>query len=386
MYNINKFQSTLFLFINILFIAKYSVRSGLNLFISVSTYSTFLLIIWLYISKNKNLRLARNPKTHYFLAVSLIFVGIIILHQIINPYSLQVDRWSAINNFLQNLFNGIYPYSARTHLGGYGSPFPVWQAFHIPFYLIGNVGLGMLFSVILLSFFLVWFFNDYLKAYIFFILMLISPAFWYEVAVRSDLIYNFILCFIAIGFIYKKKYSIQQQALGLGILCGLFLSTRFSIVIPFAIYLFPDFVRAGIKQKIIFACVAILVFIISFLPFVFWSNNTLFFFEYNPFVLQTRQGSLLEVLIISILGIYLSTKWKKNISNCFEYIAICIVTLVTITFAHRIISDHFVNGLFDSAYDITYFNMALPFVIYVLASNNLKISTKQIVNNSSSNS
>jgi len=367
----NKLQRILFLFINSLFVAKYSIRGGLNPYISVSVYCLFIILIWLFISKSKLLSNSK-PKIVYIFTTVILFIGILLLHFIINPYSLQVDRWSAIHNFLQNLFNGVYPYSAHTHLGGYGSPFPVWQAFHIPFYLMGNVGLGMLFSVIMLSIFLIWFFNDYRKAYIFFILLLISPAFWYEAAVRSDLIYNFILCFIAIGFIHKKRYSIQQQALGLGILCGLFLSTRFAIVIPFAIFLFPDFVRAGIKQKIIFGGVAIMVFVISFLPFVFWSNNTLFFFKYNPFVLQTRQGSLLEVLIISILGIYLSTKWKGNISNCFEYIAICIVTLVIITFTHRMISDHFVNGLFDSAYDITYFNMALPFVIYVLAENNIK--------------
>ena len=374
----DKVQRLLFLFINSLFVAKYSIRGGLNPFISVSAYCLFIIISWLYFSKSKLIN-KLNSKTVYILVTSVLCIGILFLHIIINPYNLQVDRWSAIHNFLQNLFNGTYPYSAHTHLGGYGSPFPVWQAFHIPFYLLGNVGLGMLFSIFLLSMFLVWWLNDYSKALIFIITLIISPAFWYEVAVRSDLIYNFILCFIAIGFIHKKKYSIQQQSIGLGILCGLFLSTRFSIVLPFAIYLFPDFIRAGIKQKIIFACVAILTFIISFLPFVFWSNNTLFFFKYNPFVLQTRQGSLLEVLIISILGIYLSTKWKGNISNCFGYIAICIVTLVTITFTHRMISDHFVNRLFDSAYDITYFNMALPFVIYVLADKNLQISTKQTV-------
>ncbi|HET7733336.1 MAG TPA: hypothetical protein VFK73_05795, partial [Paludibacter sp.] len=288
--------------------AKYSIRGGLNPFISVSTYCIFIIISLLYFSKSKLLD-NRNSKTAYILATSLLCIGILLLHIIINPYNLQVDRWSAIHNFLQNLFNGTYPYSAHTHLGGYGSPFPVWQAFHIPFYLLGNVGLGMLFSIFLLSIFLIWWLNDYSKALIFITTLTISPAFWYEAAVRSDLIYNFILCFIAIGFIHKKKYSIQQQSIGLGILCGLFLSTRFSIVLPFAIYLFPDFIRAGIKQKTLFACVAILTFIISFLPFVFWSNNTLFFFKDNPFVLQTRQGSLLEVLIISFLGIYLSTKW-----------------------------------------------------------------------------
>jgi hypothetical protein len=286
----------------------------------------------------------------------------------INPYAIHVDRWSAIHNFLHNLFQGLYPYSAKTHLGGYGSPFPIWQAFHIPFYLLGDVGLGMLFSIITLSIFLIWLFDNYLKAFLFNVLLAISPAFWYEVAVRSDLFYNFILCLIAITYIHKKRYSIQQHFLGLGILCGLFLSTRFSIVIPFAIYLFSDFIRSDIKQKFTFGAIIILVFIISFLPFIFWNFNTLFFFEYNPFILQTRQGSLLEVVLISSLGVFLSLKWKANILLCSSYISITLFILVSVTFLHRMISEHFVNGLFSSSYDITYFNMALPFIIFALAS------------------
>ena len=111
------------------------------------------------------------------------------------------------------------------------------------------------------------------------------------------------------------------------------------------------------------------IFIISFLPFIFWNYNTFLFSEYNPFILQTRQGTLLEVLIIAFLGIYLSTKWKENISNCYSYISITLIVLVSVTFIHRMISDNFNNGLFDSAYDITYFNMALPFIIFSLATN-----------------
>ena len=70
----------------------------------------------------------------------------------IDPYSIKVDRWSAIHNFLTCLLAGEYPYAAQTHLGGYGSPFPVWQLFHLPFYLLGNVGLSLIVAVIIFAY------------------------------------------------------------------------------------------------------------------------------------------------------------------------------------------------------------------------------------------
>ena len=366
-----KLQRILFLIINSLFVAKYSIRFGYNPFVITCLYCLFAEFTFWALSKKNNLRI-KETKRAYFSLMILIFVAILLLNNFVDPLKLQVDRWSAIHNFIQNLFKGIYPYSAHTHLGGYASPFPVWQIFHIPFYLLGNVGLGMLFSAILLSVFLVWFFENYHFAFYFIVLIVISPAFWYEVAVRSDLIYNFIFCLMAIAFAHKQKYTIQNQTFRLGILCGLFLSTRISVIIPFAIFLYSDFIRSSFKQKLIFISVSFFVFAISFLPFIIWNFNMLFFSKFNPFLLQTRQGSLIEMILIIGLAIYFSIKWKGNFSLYSAYTSITLVTLVIISFLHRMISDNFVNGLFDSAFDLTYFTMALPFIIFALTNTDIE--------------
>jgi len=365
----DKIQRISFLFINILFIAKYTIRLGYNPSFLVIIYLLLIVGIWFFLFKKEYLSKESKSKTAYFITLSGLIFIILLLHFFINPLSIQVDRWSAIHNFIYNLFNGVYPYSAHTHLGGYGSPFPIWQIFHIPFYLLGNVGLGMVFSVVLLSIFLKWFFGNYHQSFIFIILLIVSPAFWYEVAVRSDLIYNFILCFIAISIVYKNEYTIANQPLGLGLLCGLFLSTRLSIIIPFAILLLPNFFVAQFKHKIIFILSSIGIFIVTFLPFMFWNFKTLFFYKFNPFVLQTRQGSILEVFILIILILFFATHWKHNLKLCCSYISTTIITFVTVTFVHRMINDSFANNLFSSSYDITYFNMALPFIIYSLTPN-----------------
>lgn len=361
----------LFLLINGLFIVKYVSRTNFNPVLILILYSIifvtlYSIIIKIYIRKlsEKTIRII------YWSFVGIIILGILLLHKLIDPLTIQVDRWSAINNFISTLFQEKYPYLAQTHLGGYGSPFPFWQFFHIPFYLMGDVGLGLLFIFIILSFSLKWILNNYRKAFVFLFLILVSPAFWYEVLVRSDLMYNFILCFIIISLIHKIDNSINKNPLLLGILCGLFLSTRLSIVVPFAIYLIPDFWSSELKRKISFILAGLTTFLITFIPLLIWDFNALIFFEYNPFILQSRQGSIYEITFLIIMVFYFAFKWKKDFSKQFSYTGIALFLFVGVTFFHKMITDSFSNGLFSPRYDLTYFNMALPYIFYAIASKN----------------
>ena len=357
----------LYLIINSLFIVKYTSRIGLNPHSILLVYITLLVLVYItffFIKERISIRFLRNA---FWIVFLINCAGIIYFLITLDPYKLRIDRWSAIHNFIQNLFEGKYPYAAKTHCGGYGSPFPVWHIFHIPFYIMGNVGLGMLFSIIITPFILYKYFKSYLNIFIFMLLLLLSPGFWYEVAVRSDLIYNFIICLLLIVYIYKKRYSIQSHPVAIGIIGGLMLSTRFSIIIPFSIFLLPYFFNSDLKKKINFAITALAVFIATFLPFALWNFNTLFFFKYNPFVLQTRQGSLFEVIIITLLGTYLSIQWKNKLVLCTAYISVCLFCLVSITFTHAILSGAYKINLIESAYDITYFNMSLPFIIFAIS-------------------
>lgn len=373
------FHVILYLTINALFIFKYSPRIGINPFYVFILYSIFIGVFTLD-THFKTFRY-KNEKLIYWLITAIVIFSIIILQYLINPYELQVDRWSAIHNFLTYLFQGKYPYSAHTHLGGYGSPFPIWQLFHIPFYLMGNVALAFVFILIILSVTLLSIFKSYRKSLLYILLLALSPAFWYEVAVRSDLLYNFLLCFILCTLIFLNKISIKKHPWALGILCGLLLSTRFSIVIPFAIILFSDFWYATLKNKFIFVLAGFLSFGITFLPFLLWDWNNLLFFKFNPFILQTRQGSLFELFLLLVLVIIFSINVKGSIINAFLFTALTIIIFVSVTFLHRMYNENFENGLFSSSYDITYFNMALPFIIFLIAnykptSNKYRIRSK----------
>jgi hypothetical protein len=367
----------LFLLVNGLFICKYTSRLNINSTLIVLMYVCGIFLLFFF--PFKKIVGERNKKKNiliFWLTALLIIIGILIAHSLINPFTIQVDRWSAIHNFIDALLRGEYPYLVQTHLGGYGSPFPFWQFLHIPFYLLGDVGLGMLFFFIILVLSLKGILKNYGKAVIYLLLLFLSPAFWYEVLVRSDLLYNFIFCFVIISFIHKNHLVIKQNYYLMGTICGLLLSSRLTIIIPFAIFLLTDFLEANFKEKFKFLLAASSAFTLTFLPFLLKNSSALLFFEYNPFVLQTRQGSFIELIGLTILILYFGLKSSKNISKQMYYTSISIVLFVGFTFLHRMITDNFSESLFSSMYDITYFNMALPFIIYsiVMEFNNKKVN------------
>lgn len=354
---------TMYLLINSLFLLKYVSRSSFPEWASVVVYSLFI------ISLVSMFRLLpeRFFKPLYFTVAAGMLAGILLLHRTIDPLTVQVDRWSAIDHFLERMLKGEYPYMAQTHLGGYGSPFPFWNLFHLPYYLLGDVAIGMLAVLIALIFSLKRISGNYTGAALFLVLLAVSPAFWYEVAVRSDLLYNFLLCFLIIAWWYHRGITIGSSLWTTALVSGLMLSTRLSIVIPFFLYLFPGFILAGWKQRLLFTGIAALCFLLTFLPFMVWDLNQLVFFEYNPFVLQTRQGSPLELLVLAALLVPFSLLWKGNTVRYATFTYLTIVVFVSVTFLHRMFTDNFESGLFSSRYDITYFNMSLPFVLWVIS-------------------
>ena len=357
----------IYIFINLLFIIKYGLRYfSLSSVILICLLYIIFIVFSIRVSRRLNILLLGT-------LLSFFFLFLLIIQNIIDPYSIQVDRWSAIHNFLYNLFHGIFPYAAQTHLGGYGSPFPIWQIFHIPFYLLGNVGLSIAFATLIFNYVVYVVFDKKTACYSF-LLLLLSPAFVYEVLVRSDLITNFLLVASIILLLRKYHVTINSHYLGLAILCGLIMSTRLSALIPFVLYYFHEYIHAKWSIKISFPIVILLVFAITFLPFLLWDGEMLLFFEYNPFILQSRQGNLFDFIIFIPIGILLSLNWKDIIGTYMLYTTYILILLVIITFAHNMYLYSNWNELFQAAYDITYFNMSLPFIILSISINEIYFS------------
>ena len=346
----------LYFLINALFITKYLMRISL---------SVTLLVLSAYLLAGLLLpRLAARvghvgSRSLWFAILGFILV-LAGMQYLIDPYQIQVDRWSAIHNFINYLVHGRYPYMAPTHLGGYGSPFPVWQFLHIPFYYLNNVGLS-LFAVLAFTLYTVKRLYGNRATLCFLACLLYSPAFLYEILVRSDLMANFLLVLAVINLLLIKQAGLSTRPVLFSLLLGMLLSTRLAVAIPFFIFLLRPFLSLNFRRKTSFLLGIFLTFSLTFLPFLLWDMKSLLFFEYNPFVLQTRQGSLSGILLLIPVMIYLAFSWQDNRRRLYGNIGYGLFLLTAVTFIINMATSGNYR-LFSPTYDISYFSMSLPFI------------------------
>ena len=361
---VNRILLLLYTAINVLFVEKYVSRLTSYHWVVAIGYVVWIVfavgIIWHFLPKCKHISKWLWGLLGCFVCVS---IG---LQYSIDPMSLQVDRWSAIHNFLSGMLSGHYPYGQQTHLGGYGSPFPVWQILHLPFYAVGNVGLSMI-AVTILFIWTVYRLYSARVASVVLILLSLSPAFWYEIAVRSDLMTNIMVSAIIVEWLMHRRIQLADHVLGIGILMGCMLSTRLVAIIPLCVVYGYAFLQMNWRKQCALILVVALVFVATFLPFVFWKGSTLLFFEYNPFVLQTRQGSIWVLFVFALTAIGITIWLRERLAYRLITTGLLLTGLVTLAFVAKMWQDNVWTELFSPTFDITYLSIALPFYVLQLS-------------------
>lgn len=351
----------IFVIVNMLFVAKYGLRLiGVWAWLLAAIYGSTL-FFWLRLLPR--LTAKKAGRCAIWIAFSVMMLAAVVMQYSIDPLTLQVDRWDGLHCPISYLLQGKYPYMAQNHLGGYASPFPIWMLLHVPFYLLGNVGLSVFAAIALLLFSI--YRRQGQDAAAGAAMMLFSAAgIWYEIAVRSDLITNMLVCTAVINLLhpYLRREWLERYWLWIGIGIGLMASSRLVVLIPIAICLFPYYLKTGWKVQLGFPLVAVAIFVLTFAPFVLWDPNNFFGFEYTPWRLQTRRGYTGDMLLYLPLGVFLAMQWKGNIRRMYSNCALIIIAFWIISVAHRMI-DCQVWNLFSYYYDITYFSTALPFCI-----------------------
>lgn len=144
----------IFLFTNFLFIFKYLSRySASSPLLSGLVYIVFVLGLFFLFTRLRNRFSEQTFKVFSWIMIAGAFFAIGLALWKIDPLSVRVDRWSATSYFLDALFDGRYPYGVHTHVPptthSYPSPFPFWQYVNIPFWLMGDVGYGLFFFLLL---------------------------------------------------------------------------------------------------------------------------------------------------------------------------------------------------------------------------------------------
>lgn len=356
--NTQKILLFILVIVNMLFVVKYC---PIYSFYAALVYG-FVLFSYYCIYKYFIQEDSNNKLYNYILLAIIVCITISLL-VLINPYSVTVDRWSALYNWSDTLFQGKYPYDTLTHThvaGNYPSPFPVWQVLHIPFYWLGEMGIGHLITLALVCFTLF----KYRKSFnltLFLFLILLSPCYWWEIAVRSDLMNNMFICLLFIT-IFHFSFRETKYMLPLGIIIGLLLCTRLFTGIPLAIYFIPYFFRKNTIEKLKLIAGCLLGFVCPFIPLMIWNFDMLFFFEYSPLVLQTKQGSIYSLIAgLIFIGIF-SFCWK-NYKDYLLYISIILFSFILLNFIKFIYLDGFITTLTNDLFDISYFNITIPFVV-----------------------
>ena len=307
-------QVLLYLFVNIFFILKYFPRAGADSPVILILY-IILLFAGIFMFNIFSRKISEHSYKIAFWTILILMISfIIVLLIIIDPYAVRVDRWSAVTFFWDGLFNGNYPYGVHTHVSenNFPSPFPIWHFINIPFYLLGEVGIGLIFFLILSAITTQYFFSSYRKSFLFLFLLFISPAYWWEAAVRSDSLSNAFLIYSFILWWFKKGKTIEHNFLLAIIACGLLASTRLSAIIPIALFLFKPYLKLDWKRKIVFPIGVLIVIALTFFPFIFWDTTEWVFFTRNPFMSQSSVGSPMLLLFMILSGILFALRWKRS--------------------------------------------------------------------------
>ena len=310
---------------------------------------------------------------NYLFILFLGATGVLIINQLVDGESLNSDRWSAMSVAIESIAQGTYPYTAIDHMGGRSSHLPGMLLIGAPFYLLGDVGLLQLGALLLFAFALI---KSKKNVFLILGLLFISPAYWWEVYAKSDLLSNFLIiisCYLL--FENAAQRIITRYPLLLGLIILLLLLTRFTSIIPIAIFLMPFCLRVfnkkGIKT-VIGGLIGLMFSVIIISP---WSVDWTVVMNQNPIELQNRFVPMWLSMLTFAMAI---TYGGKSTITSQKYFPIAIILLVPILFSFgvNISEGSFYNSLYNSSFDISYFNMVLPFVIMAMSG---QMSSKIIV-------
>jgi len=365
--SINKYL-LFYVFINLLFVFKYSHRISLNIAVTTTILYTILIILFFnFLVWNQNKINRFKNFNIFFIVISLLAIAFyIFLNIYVDGKSLNVDRWSAMSVGIKNLLNGNYPYTAIDHLGGRTSNFPGLFFLGLPFYLLGNVGFLQVFVFVLLSWYVYKFIPTNFQRILIISLFILSPAYLWEIYAKSDLMSNLILLFIFIDYWSKKhRDNLFNQPLIAGIIIGVLTMTRGVVVLVLLIYFFKAFFIKITKQKMLFLFTIIATILLLILPIYITMPAWDIVKEKNPLALQTSLLPSYLYLIFILSAILLSYIINKKRIIWWAFLIIFIPVLTS--FVLFIYEFGFERSLLQSRFDISYFNMSLTFIIFWLA-------------------
>lgn len=351
---------SLLLLINFIFAYKYIER-----------VTHFSLAISIVISVMQYASLSIKVSAQTLKLISKAFIGLCVVLVFFSWYkislhSLNVDRFSVISSFWNELLKGNYPYFAKSHQGNYPGPMPVYFLVCFPFYWIGELGiLSALGYVLFIRFITKRQKKVNPTAFIPFYFITALFLYW-EIMTRSNIFtFSVLILFFLIEFESLISFNVKKL-ISIGFLTGLLMSTRNVYILVFIIFFLSSFLskRLSIKQLLILSITALISFALTFLPLIIMFKND--FLVQNPFIIQS---SVLVPVYYSIAFVFIAFTLSflvKNSDDRFYFSGIALFLSILLYAFFRIKEDGFYSAFHENRIDISYFILCIPFLVYYL--------------------
>ncbi|NOY38047.1 MAG: hypothetical protein GXO83_10805 [Chlorobi bacterium] len=268
---------------------------------------------------------------------------------------------------IKAFFENKYPYTALTHLNGRSSNLPGLMIIGLPFYLLGDIGFLQSFSLLFFAFVLFRTLRTWQARLLGILLLIFSISFLWEMYVKSDLMSNFILLMGFVIFLHEKnKTHGLYKPLVSGILTGLLLLTRIVAIIPLTILFIQPFLQSSLRKRLWFFLSIFTTAIVLSLLLIRLCPDYDTFIHYNPLLLQNKQLPFIISFLFILLPFFFFKKYKTLnhiLSYCILFLSLPVFSAFTIS----LVKYGFNNIVYESAFDISYFNILMPFLIYSIS-------------------
>ena len=357
---INLFSSSIIGLVSLIFVYKYSLIYFNRPVLLALVYAFLFVFVVLSFDKISTVP-KRTAGNKYFIFTILFFCLLLVYYIFFTTKTEGSFELLAIKNWLNNFFNGTYPYLLKNTFTAYPSLYLISS----PFYLAGNILILEILIWAILAFFLIFNSVTVREKIIKLFFLLVSPLTFYGLFEASIYFLNavILLILILLSEKYLKPHKVNKSFILFAVTFGLFFSISIEVVAVLIIYMLYFF-RNNLKELSLFLEILLAVFLITIIPFIVW--NPIMFFINGPL------NALFTIPwwgIIIYLGIAVYAGWLvSDIQEIFFVMGIFLIipSVINLLYAHTGISS---------------FILALPFLIFSIKDYRVEKFTGKILIN-----
>jgi hypothetical protein len=358
----NAVAGILLALVGAVFVLKYSARvTELPSFVATSYflgYVTLSICLWSLDLKHPNLL---NDRMLLLLTTASVVVLAVLLVTLL-PEGSRVGRLPALNESIERLAEGHFPWGVSTKTRPSG--FPFLFVFALPFHYVGNLGFLEVLGVLLFALSVFKYHRIAGNRWSCLLGLLALPTFYYELIVRSELFFNMALFIflIVLSERYLDATRVDFSLIALALVFGLCLSTRLITILIFVAYITHKF-HNNILNGLLFACISLLMFSLTLVPFLLWDAKT--FVLDGPFSVQMSYLPPVVAFLFFLSALLIG--WNSpTLRVLFLSLGVLLFGIVLASFLLTTATSNYLSAVIYHGFDIGYLIFSVPFLLLSL--------------------